>query len=205
VARLQKFVIWPARERPGRRQARLEHFGEIWQFRLPRRALGAGSAGRSRSKLSSILPQSGTNTGNPAQAILPARGHSYRLATHNRCERPRPDGRFRPTMKELSDKDEVLPGNIAARARDVRHGSDENDRTWRSVASIWNRRPRGRRSSLERCLHDRSWFQANATSPCGSMAAPALSHETRMRSDFERSNRALRSTSVQLIKPQYPN
>jgi hypothetical protein len=157
VARLQKFVIWPARERPGRRQARLEHFGEIWQFRLPRRALGAGSAGRSRSKLSSILPQSGTNTGNPAQAILPARGHSYRLATHNRCERPRPDGRFRPTIKELNDKDEVLPGNIAARARDVCHGSGENDRTWRSVASIWNRRPRGRRSSLERCLHDRSW------------------------------------------------
>src|SRR5712692_11510982 len=62
-----------------------------------------------------------------------------------------------PAIEEPNDADEILSGSAAARTvtRDVSYGSGANKRRQRSAAGIRKRGPRGRRSALERRLHDR--------------------------------------------------
>jgi hypothetical protein len=78
------------------RQARLEHFEEIWQFGCLRRQGGVRGPGPKVLKNLDESTQNRTKHRNPAQAIPAARAHSYRLATHNRCERLWFHGRFMP-------------------------------------------------------------------------------------------------------------
>ena len=136
-------------------RARLEDFEEIWQFDCLRRGAAFVVPGPKVLETLDKSAQNRTKRRNLAQAIPALGAHSYRLPTHNRRERPRSRGRFRPTIKEPNDEDEILTGSIAAVAGDVSYSSSANERTSLFAANIWKRGPRGRSSFLERCLHDR--------------------------------------------------
>jgi hypothetical protein len=138
-----------------RLRARLEDFEEIWQFDCLRRGAALVVPGPKVLETLDKSAQNRTKRRNLAQAIPAPGAHSDRLTTHNRRERPRSNGRFRPTIKEPNDEDEILTGSIAAVAGGVSYSSSANERTSLFAASIRKRGPRGRSSSLERCLHDR--------------------------------------------------
>src|SRR5260370_26425144 len=82
-----------------RLRARLEDFEEIWQFDCLRCGAAFVVPGPKVLETLDKSAQNRTKRRNLAQAIPAPGAHSYPLPTHNRRERPRSNGRLRPTPR----------------------------------------------------------------------------------------------------------